>query len=390
MALQKTIYKLAKSKKIQIWQVELDEAQGRYRTISGLESGKKVTSEWTVCEGKNIGRANATTAKTQAIAEVEAMYTKKLDQGRYFEDKAVAQSGATTFEEPMLAKVYADYIPTDSDFSSGKVWCQPKLDGVRCIANADGLWSREGNAIVSCQHVIDALAPYFKKDPSLILDGELYADKFKDNFNKIISLIRREKTTPEERMQCENNIVYHIYDLICIKDKKDIKFSGRTSKLKTLIPTRYQLKLVDTYNPLSLKELDKLYGDFVADGYEGQMVRLNEAYEVGRSASLLKRKEFVDNEFTILDILEGEGNRSGMAGKIVYQLDDNLPHNYPDKEDNTFSSGIAGGVAFYTKLLKEKKKYIGGEGTVRHFHYTPKGIPRFPVTKAVYKGKRDL
>lgn len=389
MALQKTIYKLAKSKKIQTWQVELDEAQGRYRTISGLESGKKVTSEWTVCEGKNIGRANATTAKTQAIAEVEAMYTKKLAQGGYFEDKAVAESGVTTFEEPMLAKIYADYIPSDDDFASGKVYCQPKLDGVRCIANVDGLWSREGKAIVSCQHVMDALAPLFKKDPSLILDGELYADKFKDNFNKIISLIRREDTTKDEKEQCEKHIVYHIYDLICVKDKTELSFCKRYSQLQ-VIKSCKQLKKVDTYNPLSEKELDNYYADFVNDGYEGQMVRIDEPYKRGRSSSLLKRKEFVDNEFTIIDIQEGVGNRSGMAGKIIYQLDDTIPHNYPTSEDNTFGSGIAGGEDFYIKLLKEKKKYIGGQGTVRHFHYTPKGIPRFPVTKAVYKGKRDL
>ena len=38
------------------------------------------------------------------------------------------------------------------------------------------------------------------------------------------------------------------------------------------------------------------------------------AYENKRTKQLLKRKEFQDAEFKIVEIVEGIGNRAGMAG----------------------------------------------------------------------------
>ena len=113
---------------------------------------------------------------------------------------------------------------------------------------------------------------------------------------------------------------------------------------------------------------------------EGQMVRRDGPYKNGRSFDLLKRKTFVDQEFTVISVDEGIGNRAGMAGFITYELGDG----------RTFKSGIKGNWEYATQLLKDADKYVGGEGTVRFFQFTPDGIPRFPVTVALYEGKRDL
>ena len=58
------IYKATKAGKIQEWRIEVE--GNKYRTISGQTDGQKVTSEWTVCAGKNIGRSNETTPEEQA------------------------------------------------------------------------------------------------------------------------------------------------------------------------------------------------------------------------------------------------------------------------------------------------------------------------------------
>ena len=55
---------------IRAWHMETK--RDSYRTVSGILDvpSSYVTSEWTVCKGKNIGRANETTANEQALKEV--------------------------------------------------------------------------------------------------------------------------------------------------------------------------------------------------------------------------------------------------------------------------------------------------------------------------------
>lgn len=368
------IYKIAKNGKVQTWDIEVSD--NKYRTISGYEDGQKVTSEWTVCSGKNIGRSNETTPVQQAQLEADALLTKKLEQGGYSKTKTKAKAGHQNID-CMLAKKFEDYPPTEEQYKNKEVYCQPKLDGVRCIATKDGLFSRENKKIVSAPHIEAELAFLFKKDPDLILDGELYADKLSDDFQAIISLVRKVKNIDTEKAKA---IEYHIYDTLCIGGKSDLPFSKRTLELSRIIPTNNSLRLVATYCAKSQDELDQYYTDFMSKGYEGQMVRLDKPYEPDRSKTLLKRKEFQDKEFVILDILEGKGNRSGMAGKILYQITDTI----------TCESGIRGDEKFFTDILKNKKKYIGGIGTVRYFGFTEDGKLRFPVTVAIYSGKRDL
>jgi hypothetical protein len=67
--------------------------------------------------------------------------------------------------------------------------------------------------------------------------------------------------------------------------------------------------------------LDTWYEQWLEKGYEGQIIRIDGPYEQKRTKLLLKRKEFVDSEFVVLDILEGVGNASGGAKVAWLQLD---------------------------------------------------------------------
>jgi DNA ligase-1 len=95
---------------------------------------------------------------------------------------------------------------------------------------------------------------------------------------------------------------------------------------------------------------------------------LNKPYEQKRSKYLLKRKEFDDTEFEIIDIFEGEGNRANMAGYATIKLDDG----------RTCKSNIKGNQEWLKELLDNAKTVKGKMATVRHFKRTPDGIPRFP------------
>jgi DNA ligase-1 len=96
-------------------------------------------------------------------------------------------------------------------------------------------------------------------------------------------------------------------------------------------------------------------------------------YENKRSKFLLKRKEFVDDEFKILEITEGKGNRSGMFGRARLVTSSGIE----------FEANARGNEQFYIDLLKNKKNYIGEMATVRYQNMTPDGKPRFGVIVAI-------
>ena len=127
--------------------------------------------------------------------------------------------------------------------------------------------------------------------------------------------------------------------------------------------------LVETSEVFNESDLDNLYGQYLDLGYEGQMVRKDEAYENKRSTTLLKRKEFIDSEYRVIDIDVGNGNRSGTAKHLVC---------YCDKTKQTFNSNIKGSFDYLKEVYDNRRDYIGQLATIKYFQLTPDGIPRFP------------
>lgn len=354
-----TIYKTTKGGKTQEWTIEV--VGNKYRTISGQTDGKKVVSEWTVCYGKNAGKANGTSDTEQAMKEAEAKRKLKLEKDY---SETIVGTNIKRHFEPMLAAKWEDY----KDKIEYPIYSQAKLDGIRCIVTKDGMWSRNGKPIISAPHIFESLKPLFKINPDLIFDGELYADKFANDFNTIVSLVKKTKPTAEDLKQSEKNIEYHIYDL----PSSNKNFLHRAYDLGILFETCSELhkycKLVDTHKVQSEDDVMEQYGLLVDAGYEGQILRLDAKYENKRTKSLLKHKSFIDEEYTILDICEGEGNRAGTAGYMVFET----------KDGKRFKSNVKGTWEETADILKNRKKLIGKEATIKYFNLTPDGIPRFP------------
>jgi DNA ligase 1 len=371
----KKLYKKDSKGKTRIWAIEV--LGDKYRTISGLIDGEKVTSAWTIATPKNVGKANETTPEHQAILEAEAEVTKKLEQGGYFDD--ILDIDKETYFEPMLAATYEDI----KNFSAVGVYSQPKLDGIRCIVTKDGMFSRNGKPFVSSPHIQEALVDLFKLFPDVVLDGELYNHDLKDDFNEIVSLIKKKNTAPETIEKTRRLVEYHIYDAF-FPGNRDLSFERRYELIKEGIlefVSSNSIDIVWTRKISSQAELDEAYFDYMSDGYEGQMIRIaSSKYENKRTKNLIKRKEFIDHEFPILDIIEGEGNWAGYAKSVVVQIEDG----------SRCSSGIRGNQEFLRKLLIEKNKYILGEATVRYQNRTPDGKLRFPIVTALWEKKRDI
>ena len=360
-----TLYHIDENENVRVWWMEQD--GNKYRAISGIENGKLVTSEWKLAKAKNVGRANATTAEEQATSEIESQYTKKLDK-KYSRTKSTASK--SNIIQPMLAATYKGW---DSKWKF--VFTQPKLDGMRCIATKDGLFSRQGKPIVSAPHIMKALEKLFTINPNMILDGELYNHDLRDDFNELISIARQMKPTPEDIAKSETMIQYHVYDMLA-----DWSFHQRFTYLQSSYNVMDQdvIKLVKTDHAYDKEELDLNYAGNLADGYEGQMIRLDAPYEQKRTKNLLKRKEFIDEEFEVLEILEGQGNWAGYAKSVQCKT----------KKGVVFNAGIKGTQEFTKKLLTQKP--MPKTVTVRYQNVTPDGSLRFPIAVAFYENERDV
>ena len=355
-----TIYKKTKTGATQEWTIEV--VDNKYRSISGQIDGKMKISEWTICYGKNVGRSNETTDNEQAMLEAVAKRTKKLESG-YFEN--IKHIHKQQYFEPMLASKWED----SKDKITYPIFSQPKLDGIRCIITKDGMFSRNGKPIISAPHILHSLKHVFSAYPNLILDGELYADKFANDFNKIVSLVKKTKPTEDDLFESQRNIQYWIYDI----PSENTNFGERCYALDELFDAELDsfekhCVLVETDTCNNEDEVMGLYEQYVENGFEGQMLRLDREYENKRSKFLMKHKTFVDEEYQILDIVEGEGNRSGTAGYMVFETG----------EGKRFKSNVKGTWEETAEMLKNKKKLIGKSATVKYFNLTPDGIPRFP------------
>jgi DNA ligase-1 len=354
-----TLYKRSTNGKTSQWTIEID--GNRYRTTSGYTDGAKTTSEWTYCVGKNVGRSNETTADEQATKDAKSIWDKKVDSGYFSDIKSIDKK---TFFSPMLAKDWNDY----KDGINYPLYSQPKLDGIRCIVTKDGMHSRNGKKIISAPHISEAMESLFKDNPDLIFDGELYADKFANDFNAICSLVKKTKPTTRDLADSANAIEYHIYDLPSHKGT----FTERYAELMSLQMPDCCV-LVDTNQADNANDVEGFYEDYVSAGYEGQILRQDTKYECKRTKSLLKHKSFQDNEYTILDVCEGEGNKTGMVGFMVFQSADGI----------RFKSNVKANWELATEMWKNRKALIGKEATIKYFNLTPDGVPRFPYVIAV-------
>lgn len=355
--LLETIYKKTKGGKTQEWTAEVEGY--KYRTIAGQSDGKKVISEWTICYPKNEGKANATTGEEQALKEAQALRKKKLERD-YHEE--VGNIEEKRHFEPMLAEKWEDR----KDEIKFPIYSQPKLDGIRCIVKSDGMWTRAGKPIISAPHIFNSLKPLFDQNPNLIFDGELYCDKLANDFNKIVSLVKKTKPTAADLEESAKTIQYHIYDLPSVGEKFRERYVAlMVMTLRTALPSCCVLVRTDV--AANEAAVERLYGEYVDAGYEGQMLRVNARYENKRSKYLLKHKTFIDEEYTILEIHEGEGNRTGTAGYMVFE-----------RNGNRFKSNIKGTFEYCVDIWVNRDTLIGKRATVKYFNLTPGGIPRFP------------
>lgn len=355
-----TLYKQTSTGKIQQWTISVDGTE--VITVYGLTDGKKQTAVDVLKEGKNLGRSNATTPETQAQAQAQQQYDAKLKEG-YVPDLKLASSTKNTLEaiEPMLAHP----IDKKEKHVVFPALAQPKLDGARCIAIMKNgkvqLFSRTQKEINTMPHIVEELEKLFNGD--VTLDGELYNHECKDDFNRIMSILKRDEVHPDHKL-----VQYHVYDVVAAGD-----YQARTSILSTISKAKY-CKRVETIQVNSREELEEYQKTCIENGYEGCMYRNPKGlYENKRSSFLLKVKTFQDEEFEILDLEEGKGKLMGHVGAFICKL----------PNGNIVRASPLGSLELMEEYWTNRKKLVGKPATIKFQGYTPDGSLRFPKLKCI-------
>lgn len=373
-----SLYELRKDGKYQIWHMEQNGSQIRsvsaiYDLVNKIPVDTSiVTSTWKEIFPTNVGKVNERNPEQQAEFEILKHYRMRREAG------AIENIGDKPFVANKIAPMLAQKYKTQE--IKFPVYSQAKLDGGRAIVTKEGMFSRNWKPIISAPHIHNDLEQLLELGYKF--DGELYNHAMKHDFEKIMSLVRKSKPTDQDIIDSRNLVQYWIFDLIL----DDTSFVDRMNILKSLnLPE--SCVLVDTTECNSFDEIDNVYADYLADGYEGQMIRRDAVYEYTRTKSLTKRKEFIDDEFTITALEEGQGNWAG-AIKVIHCI---------DKRGKPFRATLKGTYENGVILMDEKDEYIGGEAMVRYQNLTTVnkdtgegGIPRFPVAVAIFKGKRDI
>lgn len=220
----------------------------------------------------------------------------------------------------------------------------------------------------------------------ITLDGECFVHEIR-TFNQIMSYYNTNDPHPDEGI-----IEYHVYDLLEYNHGSLSHSHTHSYACTHTFAERFQLlervynRIANTIPHIKLcrtflihSELTEkaLEANSVENNYEGGMIRNPESvYEPGvtgsRAAGLIKKKRFIDSEFTIVDIIRGQGrhyNRAVFCFKSEVNGQD-------------WTSACIGSGDIAKDYLDRREELIGKLATVKYFGIDD-GVPRFPTVKAV-------
>jgi hypothetical protein len=381
------------------------EYKPRYTDVEGMNIYKHVISQ--ISENGGLKRGCKMFGKSSITSETTA-----------------GHKDLTEIRNPMLAQKFMDFNK-DGDLvltNVGKsikfpTLVQAKVDGVRTLARINNgkvtLESRSGKNYVHLNHIRDELLKVLPqgrfKEPSIILDGELYIHElyrdskgnptFDCNETELKSVERFQfiseacKVTRSNPHPFETFIefwVFDIWDLNSTNEKRwfmvnDI-FKNYTGDIIKLVPTR----IVNDLNEINVAMSEFVGETSGREGYEfeGLMVRQMSGLYNNKKGyhcpDLLKLKRFMDDEWEIIDAAPCEGSHLGAIKWTLSKDINGKKCTVVAKQMGTVEKSRE----MYTQFKKNPKKFIGKSINIRYNETTADGIPRFPRATAVVMDKK--
>ena len=259
-----------------------------------------------------------------------------------------------------------------------KVFMQPKLDGVRCLIQYDKgkvtAYSRTGKQWKNIHHITSSLEQWFKSNQTTVLDGELYNHDLRDDFETIISLVRRQDPDDIDMLESRDLVQFHCYDII---HPDNSLFEDRNRFVKYCVNETDYVKLVSTMLCASDDDAKEIHATNLASGFEGSILRTNDLYHQKRTHSLRKFKDFHDTEATIIGFVEGKGKRTGTLGKFLMRDADGVEFGCPPGKGYNYKA--------LKNLLHRAQWYVDHKAiaTFTYFERTKANSYRHPLFKCI-------
>lgn len=273
---------------------------------------------------------------------------------------------------PMLAHRYADH--------RRKViypcHVQPKLNGVRMLHCQGVCQSRDG--LLWHSSVVEHITSELEHVPkSVVLDGELYVHGW--SLQRINSAVAIKRTAPSDSTQL---VQYHVFDALFLEEQ-GLGFAERWQKLcAIMLPySAISVAMVSTIPIYDEVAGDGVFAQLKRAGYEGMMYRTSDApygqlhncgNKENRWTTLLKRKDWLDDEFKITDVIIGEGKYSNMVGSLELQM----------PNGKIFYAGS--GLSDPQRVRYMDAPPIGCLAKIKYEMLSDDGIPLKPIIEVVY------
>jgi DNA ligase-1 len=285
------------------------------------------------------------------------------------------------------------YSPSRVNFQKEEWFGSRKLDGVRCICRKEGntvtFYSRNGKEF----ETLGRIAEDVKQIPgNFILDGEvcMVDQNGKEDFQGIMKEIRRKDHTIK-------NPKFLVFDCLTITEFDNhtgtTKLSDRLQRTEMLEISKGHLEtltLVDQVLITTDEQFTEMAKDAEINGYEGIMVRKNIGYEGTRSHNLLKVKKFHDEEYTVLECVNGTIRWTENGQQVEKEC---LSSIIIEHKGYRVSVGSGFSKEQREYYLNRHDELIGKTVTVQYFEESQNQMGgyslRFPVVKHIYDNGRD-
>jgi ATP-dependent DNA ligase len=336
------LYKKDANGNIRIWSISQDWTG---YTVSHGVCGGAIQHKYTHIEKGKVKRS----VQEQIELETKSQINSQLDRGykRSIEEAQAETTNQLHLPRPMLARKVSE-VPIN--FKSAFV--QRKYDGNRCLiaSTEQGIvaYSRNGK-IVNLPHITDGL----NLPRGCVLDGELYCHG--ETLQTIVSWIKREQADSVK-------LKYHLYDMV-----SELPYAERMEMLP-----KYATDSIHVVLTMQVTKMSQVLDIFTAcreQGYEGAIIRHTDlGYEDSkRSKSLLKLKEWQDDEFYVVDVHPSKDGwgileciaRNGLTFRVT------APGTHEEKEN----------------VWNNREVFLGKYLTVEYAYLTKDGLPFHPVAK---------
>jgi ATP-dependent DNA ligase len=205
------------------------------------------------------------------------------------------------------------------------------------------------------------------------LDGEFFVPG--KSLSEIISIVRRSINQHVDLGEMQ----YYIFDInipgIPYEERYEILDTARKSYLETYSPPK-TFVVIESYLVRNKKDLDQRTQQFLAEGFEGIIIRKIHQYEGkeinplkdsvyvhGRRNNLLKWTPWQRDEGIILEVKDGIGKNKGIAKFVVSNIhfDPTIPKSKP-----TFTVVPHGTADELKEIFKHPEEYLGKQYTFEY------------------------